>query len=110
LKDLGKHPVSNASVVIKSGRYGPYVTDGVVNASLQQGADPDALTMTEAVLLLEARAAKAPTKGRRRAAAPKAAKKAAPKKAAAATKAPKDPAAPKAKAATKKKASKSKTA
>jgi DNA topoisomerase-1 len=81
LKDLGKHPRSGESVTIKSGRYGPYVTDGTVNASLPQGAEPEALTMEQAVELLDARAAKGPVKGRRRAAKPKAAaKEAAPKK------------------------------
>ena len=73
LKDLGKHPRSGETVVIKSGRYGPYVTDGTINASLPQGAEPDALTMEQAVELLDARAAKGPAKGsRRRAAKPKA--------------------------------------
>ena len=84
LKEVGKHPRSGEAVVIKSGRYGPYVTDGAVNASLPQGADPDALTMEQAVELLDARAAKGPSKGRKRTAKAKApaAKKAAPKKAA----------------------------
>jgi DNA topoisomerase-1 len=92
LKDLGKHPTSGESVVIKSGRYGPYVTDGTINASLPQGGDPETLTMTEAVALLEARAAKAPVKKKR---ATKAKTKPA--------KAAKAPAAKKAKAAPKKK-------
>jgi DNA topoisomerase-1 len=85
LKEIGKHPRSGEAVVIKSGRYGPYVTDGEVNASLPQGAEPETLTMEQAVELLDARAAKGPSKGRKRAAkakAPAAAKKAAPKKAA----------------------------
>jgi len=68
------------------GRYGPYVTDGTTNASLPQGAEPEALTMEQAVELMDARAAKGPSKGRRRAAKPKAAKAAAPKKAKAAPK------------------------
>ena len=86
LKDLGKHPRSGESVTIKSGRYGPYVTDGTTNASLPQGAEPEALTMEQAVELMDARVAKGPSKGRRRAAKPKAAKAAAPKKAKAAPK------------------------
>jgi DNA topoisomerase-1 len=65
LKEVGKHPESGKAISIKSGRYGPYVTDGEINASLPQGGDPEALTMEEAVALLAARAAKAPTKGRR---------------------------------------------
>jgi DNA topoisomerase-1 len=75
LKELGKHPDSQAAIQLKSGRYGPYVTDGTTNASLAQGADPEALTLDEAVALLRARAEKGPsTKSRRgkKAAAPKA--------------------------------------
>ena len=78
LREVGKHPVSEKVLVIKSGRYGPYVTDGTINASLPKGADPQALTIEEAVNLIEARAAKvgdAPPKRGRRAAAPKAPKK-----------------------------------
>ncbi|MCB0330484.1 MAG: DNA topoisomerase I, partial [Bdellovibrionales bacterium] len=58
LRVLGKHPVSEKELTIKSGRYGPYITDGEINASLARGADPEALTMEEAVELLAARAAK----------------------------------------------------
>ena len=58
LRALGKHPVSEKEVTIKSGRYGPYVTDGEVNASLQKGQDPQTLTMEDAVNLLSARAAR----------------------------------------------------
>jgi DNA topoisomerase I len=67
LRVLGAHPQSGATLRILDGRYGPYVTDGTTNASLPKGAAPEALTMDEAIALLEARAgaAKAP---RRRAA------------------------------------------
>jgi len=58
LKELGKHPVTELEVVIKSGQYGPYVTDGELNASLKKGSDPEKITMEEAVELLEARAAR----------------------------------------------------
>ncbi len=58
LKELGKHPVSEKEVSVKSGRFGPYVTDGQVNASLPRGMTIEALTMEEAVNLLAARAAK----------------------------------------------------
>jgi DNA topoisomerase-1 len=66
LKEIGKHPETQAAIQLKSGRYGPYVTDGTLNASLPQGADPDALTLDEAVVLLRARAEKAPTTKTRR--------------------------------------------
>ena len=58
LKELGQHPVSDLPIVILSGRYGPYVTDGKLNASLPRGVMPDNVTMDEAVNLLEARAAR----------------------------------------------------
>ena len=57
LKELGPHPVSAKILVVKSGRYGPYVTDGEINASLPRGLVPESLTMEEAVGLLERRAA-----------------------------------------------------
>jgi DNA topoisomerase-1 len=62
LKELGPHPESGANLQVLDGRYGPYVTDGSVNASLPKGSDPEALAMEEAVDLL----AKAKTrKGKR---------------------------------------------
>jgi len=98
LKDLGKHPSTEAPIVIKDGRYGPYVTDGTTNASLPRGVLPEALSLPEAVQLIDQRAATAPKKRGAKRGAPnkRAAKKPAPKKAAtkkAATK--KEPKAPK---------------
>lgn len=66
LRELGKHPESSSTVAIKSGRYGPYVTDGTTNASLQRGADPDTLTLDEALALLKARLEMGPPKKRAR--------------------------------------------
>ncbi|HSH74356.1 MAG TPA: type I DNA topoisomerase, partial [Longimicrobiales bacterium] len=43
LRELGKHPVSGAELVVMSGRYGPYVTDGDVNATLPKGTEPEDL-------------------------------------------------------------------
>jgi DNA topoisomerase I len=56
LKDLGPHPVTQKNLVIKSGRYGPYVTDGTLNASLPRGSDPLTFSTEEAVTILESRA------------------------------------------------------
>ena len=55
LRELGIDPVSGKPVVLKSGRYGPYVTDGEVNGSLRKGEDPDAITLQRAAELLQAR-------------------------------------------------------
>lgn len=55
LAELGKHPQSEASVQVRSGRYGPYVTDGTVNASVPKGRDPQSLTLADAVELIAAR-------------------------------------------------------
>ncbi len=65
LKELGNHPTSNLAISLRSGRYGPYVTDGEVNASLPKGSNPDSLTLAEAVQLIDARAAAGPPKKRR---------------------------------------------
>ncbi len=62
LKELGKHPVSDAEVKILDGRYGPYVSDGELNASLPKGVAVEEVTMDQAVELLEARANAVPRK------------------------------------------------
>ncbi len=53
--ELGAHPESGAPVVVRDGRFGPYVTDGTVNASLPRGTDPASLDLDTAVVLLAAR-------------------------------------------------------
>jgi DNA topoisomerase-1 len=65
LRELGKSPQGGAAVKLLSGRYGPYVTDGVINASLPRDASPEAITLAEALELLRARAERAPAKGPR---------------------------------------------
>jgi DNA topoisomerase-1 len=63
---LGKHPVSGGDIKVMAGRYGPYVTDGSTNATLPKGAKPEAVTLDEAVRLIDERAAKGPAKKGRR--------------------------------------------
>ncbi len=67
LKELGEHPSGGGKVQVLSGRYGPYVKHGDVNATLPRSKDPANLTMDEAVELIAERAAKGPSKpkGRR---------------------------------------------
>jgi DNA topoisomerase-1 len=91
LKVLGAHPRTELELKLMEGRYGPYVTDGTTNATLPKTIAPDALTLEEAAQLIDARAAAAPAKGKKKAApkkkapAKKAAAKAPAKKAAAKT-------------------------
>jgi DNA topoisomerase I len=55
LRELGPDPVSGKAITVRSGRYGPYVTDGEVNASLRQGDSPDSIDVERAAELLAAR-------------------------------------------------------
>ncbi len=71
---LGKHPANGGEIKVMAGRYGPYVTDGTTNATLPKGAEPKAVTLDEAVRLLDERAAKGPAKKGRRNATRKRAK------------------------------------
>jgi DNA topoisomerase-1 len=84
LRELGNDPVSGKPMVIKDGRFGPYVTDGETNASLRKGDSIEELTDERASELLADRRARGPAKkAPRRAPAKKVAKKAPAKKAAA---------------------------
>ncbi|MCU1656171.1 MAG: topA [Pseudonocardiales bacterium] len=73
LRELGADPVSEKPMVVKDGRFGPYVTDGETNASLRRGDSIEELTDERAAELLADRRARGPAK--------KAAKKAPAKKA-----------------------------
>ncbi|MHB8498735.1 MAG: type I DNA topoisomerase [Acidimicrobiales bacterium] len=76
LRDLGADPDTGLAMVVKDGRFGPYVTDGTTNASLRQGDDVESLTVERASELLAERRAAGPSTTKRA----RATKKAAPKK------------------------------
>jgi DNA topoisomerase-1 len=79
LKELGKHPTTGADLTVHAGRYGPYVTDGTVNATLPKDTEPEDLDLETAVQLIDEKAAKGGGRGRRGAAGRKAGGKPAPK-------------------------------
>jgi DNA topoisomerase-1 len=66
LRELGNDPVSGKPLVVKSGRFGPYVTDGETNASLRAGDQVETLTHERAVELMAARRERGPAKPRRK--------------------------------------------
>ncbi len=78
LRELGTDPATNLPVVVKDGRFGPYVTDGTTNASLRKGDSVEAIDMDRAAELLAERRAAGPSTRKK-----KAAKKSAPAKKAA---------------------------
>ncbi|GAB3960057.1 type I DNA topoisomerase [Actinoallomurus acanthiterrae] len=55
LRELGEDPASKTKIVIKEGRFGPYVTDGETNASLRKGDEVESITMQRALELLAER-------------------------------------------------------
>ncbi|MGW4462873.1 type I DNA topoisomerase [Micromonospora sp. NPDC004704] len=78
LREMGADPLTEKPLVIKDGRFGPYVTDGEVNASLRRGQTPESLTLEEASEMLADKRAKGPAP--KKAPAKKAAAKKAPAK------------------------------
>ncbi len=69
LRDMGADPDTGLAMVVKDGRFGPYVTDGTTNASLRRGDDVESLTVERAAELLAERRAAGPSTeegGRRR--------------------------------------------
>ncbi|HET7848592.1 MAG TPA: type I DNA topoisomerase, partial [Pseudolabrys sp.] len=64
-KTLGEHPDKGGPIVVKNGRYGPYVSHAGVNATLPADKTPDTVTLDEAVVLLDARAARGGSTKRR---------------------------------------------
>ncbi|MEU5321409.1 type I DNA topoisomerase [Streptomyces sp. NPDC021056] len=86
LKELGADPVSEKPVVVKDGRFGPYVTDGETNATLRSGDSVEEITPERGFELLAEKRAKAPAKKTAKKTAKKAPAKKAPAKKATAAK------------------------
>lgn len=72
LRELGADPVSGKPIVVKEGRFGPYVTDGETNASLRKGDEVEQITTERAAELLADRRARGPAPKKRSAAKAKA--------------------------------------
>ncbi len=86
LRELGPDPDTERPIVVKEGRFGPYVTDGETNASLRRGDSVEEIDLQRALDLLAERRAKGPRTTKKKAAAKK--KAPAKKKAVAKKKAP----------------------
>jgi DNA topoisomerase I len=86
LRELGPDPATQLPVVVKEGRFGPYVTDGTTNASLRKGDAIESITIERAGELLADRRAAGPSTRKKSGGAKKAAKKAAGTKKAVGTK------------------------
>jgi DNA topoisomerase-1 len=66
LREIGADPTSGKPLVIRDGRFGPYVTDGETNASLRRGDEVETVTIERAVELLAERRAAAPARRTRK--------------------------------------------
>ena len=75
LRVLGDHPADKASVEVCSGRYGPYVRHGKINATLPKSVSPDEISLEEGLELIAAKAAKGNGKAKKTAAKTKPASK-----------------------------------
>jgi DNA topoisomerase-1 len=65
LRTVGPHPADAASIELYKGRFGPYLSHGGVNATLPRGTEPEAVTVEDAVKLLDAQKAKGkPARGK----------------------------------------------
>jgi DNA topoisomerase I len=64
LKELGPDPATGDELVVKNGRYGPYVTDGTTNASLPRNETPETITLERAAEMLAEKRAAGPAKPR----------------------------------------------
>jgi DNA topoisomerase I len=75
LRELGADPLTEKPLIIKDGRFGPYVTDGETNASLRRGQAPEMISIEQASEMLAEKRAKAPAPRKKAAKKATAAKK-----------------------------------
>ena len=64
IAELGPHPESGANVRVLDGRFGPYVTDGTINATVPRGVEPAEIDLAAAIELLREREARGPAEKR----------------------------------------------
>ncbi len=62
LKTLGDHPKTGEALILKDGRYGPYITDGKLNASMPSDLEVETITLEDAVKLIDKKRAAPPRK------------------------------------------------
>jgi DNA topoisomerase-1 len=60
LRELGPHPDSGGLMVVREGRFGPYLTDGTTNVSLRLPLQPDSITVEQAIEMISVKAAAGP--------------------------------------------------
>ncbi len=63
IKELGEHPELGGTIQVMTGRYGPYVKHGKINATLPKDKEPESVTVEDAIALIAAKAAKGGKKG-----------------------------------------------
>ena len=62
LKTLGDHPKTGETLILKDGRYGPYITDGKLNASMSSDLEVETITLEDAVKLIDKKRVAPPRK------------------------------------------------
>ncbi|MEC7720087.1 MAG: type I DNA topoisomerase [Planctomycetota bacterium] len=82
IKTFESSPITEQPIRLLEGRYGPYVTDGETNASLPKGTETETVTFEQALQLLAERAAKGPSRKKKKTKKKATKKKAAKKKSA----------------------------
>ncbi len=80
LREIGAHPASGAVMKLMAGRFGQYITDGSINATVPKSEDGLTISLADAAALIDARAAMPPKPGKKPAKKPAAKKPAAKKK------------------------------